>query len=115
MRKYITQATERRINEMLKADMPEGNLLNWALDEIKGLEGWQGATIKEAKGYGVQFDAYQQISGRRDYLAKLNGWASIYPDMMGYSGTLDLNTWTIWDFNGLVSLVYADRYLQRVA
>lgn len=108
MKQYITQATESRIKVLLKADIEEGKLLNYALEEIKSKYGWYGASVKEAKRCGVQFYAEDQIKVHPFYERILNGWSVKYNDFTYYTNTHGLNCWTIKDFNALVSAVYAE-------
>lgn len=59
--KAITQAIEKRINDMIKRDHKFGETLKSALDEMKSSIGRYGASIKEMKQYGVTLDNDTQI------------------------------------------------------
>lgn len=98
----ITSATEKRIQT---TDCRYSDLLEYLLREMKGRKGWDGATIKEMKKYGVTLDNATQI--RVIGCNEMRGLCYLYNDYIRYTGTNDLSHVDIDDFNGLVKAVIA--------
>lgn len=103
--KAITQATEKRINDMVKRGHKFGAALKSALDEMKSSIGWYGASVKEMKQYGVTLDNETQINLYRSDAPLWNGLTVLFPGYINASFCLDLHYGSFYDFNALVRAV----------
>ena len=103
--KYITQATEKRIKDMVKQGHKYGEALQQILDDMKGREGWYGSTIKEMKTAGYSLENETQIKVSRYYEYLYNGLTIMYNGLFYATFTLGLNIVNIYDFNTLVKKV----------
>lgn len=103
--KFITQATEKRINEMVRNNHKFGDALQSLLDAMKAREGWLGSSIKEMASYGVHLDNDTQIRASEYYTPLYNGMTCAYSEFFNASFTLGLNVANIYDFNKLVKIM----------
>lgn len=110
---YITQATENKINAMVKADNSFyscGYALKQIINVIKAQHSYLGVTIKEANKNGVFFENDFEIIIEEHY--PYNGWAIDYPEIFDYKSKY--NYLFCCDFNKLVRLVYNRFLTERV-
>lgn len=103
---YITQATEKRIKEMVKNEHKFGEALQQLLDDMKSREGWYGATIKEMKDAGYNLENATQIKVQYYYQHLYNGLTVLFENLFYATFTNDLHHASIYDFNKLVKMVY---------
>lgn len=103
--KFITQVTEKRINEMVQSHHRYGEALQSLLDNMKAREGWLGTSIKEMSYYGVRLDNDTQIRVSEYYAPLYNGITCAYHKIFYASFTLGLNVANIYDFNKLVKIM----------
>lgn len=103
--KYITQATEKRIKDMVKREHKFGEALQDVLDQMKCREGWYGESIKGMKRYGVELENSTQLNVSRYYEYLYNGMTVLFFDLFHATFTLGLHCATITDFNKLVKVV----------
>ncbi len=105
--KYITQTTENRIMEMVKADHKYGVALLELLNEMKGREGCYGASVKQMKDWGIRLDNATQISIPVFYLSNLyRGIGIVYSNLFHATYCADLHHADIYDFNELVKVMH---------
>ena len=109
---YITQATENKINAMVKADNSFyscGYALKQIINVIKAQHSYLGGTIKEANRNGVFFENDFEIIIEEHY--PYNGWAIDYPEIFDYKSKH--NYLFCCNFNKLVRLVYNRFMIER--
>lgn len=104
---YITQATEDRIDKMVKADIETGRALTWMLRERKSWRGWY-ESIREAKKLGIQFaNSFQANIGEMYHpIYRALDHRFQYDDLFSATICGDLHHVTCTDFNKLVKILY---------
>lgn len=100
----ITMVTENRIKKMLKQEATYSRALDYLLDKLKGWYGYSGATIEECKQWGIMIDNCMQMCVIPD--SELRGLCYNFSDYILLTECLDLRYVDIFDFNGLVKVVY---------
>lgn len=103
--KNITQATEKRIKDMIKRGHKYGRCLQQLLDDMKGREGWLGGSISEMKKSGVELENNTQIHIWKSYAPLYFGLSHMFPDYLYTVDCCDLHYVSIYDFNALVKAV----------
>lgn len=111
---YITQATEDRINKMVKADIEIGRALVWILKERKSWMGWY-ESIKKAKKLGIQFkNSFQADIGVMYHpIYRALDYRFQYDDLFSATICGDLHHVTCTDFNKLVKILYNEEMERR--
>lgn len=106
--KYITYATEKRINEMKKNRQPLDSFQEMVIriyDDIFRSCGYYGATLKELESWlGHKLDANMQAEV--SYFLGIHGIKYMTNGNARYVGTHDLSILNIEDFNLLVKQLY---------
>lgn len=104
--KNVSQATEKRIQEMVKSGHIYGECLKAILDNMKEFEGWYGSSISEMKKFGVVLDNSTEVRVPRCYAPLYNGMSVNFSGMFSASFALGMHVAYIDDFNGLVKAIY---------
>jgi len=103
---YVSKATEKKINEMVKNEGYYSNTLLYLLGEMKSQIGWNGGTIAQIEKTGEHIENSNQFDVR--LTPKLHGISIDYNKYINTVGTLNLHYVTIRDFNGLVNICYKE-------
>lgn len=97
---YVTKATEKRINQMIKNDNRYADILLYLLNELKSRIGWYGGTIQEIEKYGYHVDNEQQIRVNESNILRSMG--NKFKEYITVVFCEDLHHANIKDFNALV-------------
>lgn len=98
--KTIAAITEKRIQQMKKADHRYAKVLDYILTEIKCTASCDGATVAELKKLNLELPNRTQINVWE--MPEMNGLSILYPNYIRAVFCLDLHHIDIYDFNGLV-------------
>ena len=106
--KSITQASEIRINKMIKLGSKWGEELLEILDQLKSRESCLGAKIKEMKSWGIEIDANNEVT---IYVTnRMRGMSAVFQELFNAVDCQDLHYVSFEDFNKLVKACYDDSF-----
>lgn len=113
-RKAVTQATERRVNKILRAGGEFAEIIGMLWERLREdnyfydnmFRGCK-TSVKQLREMGLIFDNNVQIRvPKRQYGAEATAMSVLFNETFSYWQTLDMSTINVQDFNAFIKAVY---------